>query len=141
MPIISRFNDVSASDYWIGYQGRKSPGDRRPATKRAERPYDRTRAPWVTTGHRLAEMKDRSKLREERFRILLSPEILRDELFPSRRTLYQRPTSPDGTFIRDSPNKRIAGINVFPTQFSHGCSNSHEIAIKNATGLIRRIQT
>lgn len=23
MPIISRFNDVSASDYWIGYQGRK----------------------------------------------------------------------------------------------------------------------
>ena len=66
MPIISRFNDVSASDYWIGYQGRKreerererewyNPVDRCPPPKRVEwMSLQQDEDPWGT-GNRLGK--------------------------------------------------------------------------------------
>lgn len=66
MPIISRFNDVSASDYWIGYQEKKR---EREWSQRSLSCTEKSRVNVLTTERRpwgsaivLEKMKDRSKL-------------------------------------------------------------------------------
>ncbi|KAK1138092.1 hypothetical protein K0M31_002579, partial [Melipona bicolor] len=71
MPIISRFNDVSASDYWIGYQEKKREreGGGGEWSQRSLSCTEKSRVNVLTTERRpwgsaivLEKMKDRSKL-------------------------------------------------------------------------------